>query len=204
MKEIRMNFCIPYLIALLFFCIVLVGCTHEIEQPDVSADSHSSPQTETTDFFCETTIPATMEETSEPERTSFFSSVRDVGLYEVEGQEETYAFVYYDETYQAIYKPDNWKIIDSYQITNAVDIEMICEALAEVHPIHGADMESYRTAEDMAYEWIQHNLAYQLLSADSPWKQNAKDVDINPEDQGKSLYDLYKDRVGDATDSINP
>ena len=72
---------------------------------------------------------------------------------------------------------------------------IICEALKTEHPIHSADYESYRTAEDMAYEWIQHNLAYELLSDDSEWKYHAKDVDINPEDQGKSVYDLYRERT---------
>lgn len=49
---------------------------------------------------------------------------------------------------------------------------LICQALADEHPVHGADLVSYRTAEDMAYEWQQHNIAYQLLSDDSPFRNN--------------------------------
>ena len=56
-------------------------------------------------------------------------------------------------------------------------------------------MVSYRTAEDMAYEWIQHNIAYEILSEDSPWKEHVKHVDLNPEDQGKNLKELYKSRT---------
>ena len=78
---------------------------------------------------------------------------------------------------------------------------LICQALADEHPVHGADLVSYRTAEDMAYEWQQHNITYQLLSDDSPFRNNAKDVDINPADQGKSVYDLYVSRTGNADSS---
>lgn len=47
----------------------------------------------------------------------------------------------------------------------------------------------------MAYEWQQHNLAYPLIPSDSAWKESARDVDINPQDQGKSLYELFYDRI---------
>ena len=30
---------------------------------------------------------------------------------------------------------------------------------------------------------------------DSEWKSHAKDVDINPEDQAKSVYDFYMERT---------
>ena len=48
----------------------------------------------------------------------------------------------------------------------------------------------------MAYEWEQHNIAYQLLPEDSPYKENAKDVDLNPEDQGKSIIDFALEHIG--------
>lgn len=72
----------------------------------------------------------------------------------------------------------------------------ICQALLDVHPVHGSDMQSIRTAEDMAYEWLQHNLAYELLPEDNPWRRNAKDVDLNPEDQNKTFREMYEDRTG--------
>lgn len=176
--------------AIILTCAVLRGCTSEAGRYDTSADAPVSSQAGSTEIPTE---PAA--ETTEAVRAGYFSTVQDVGLYEVEGQEQTYAFLYKDETFHAVYSPDNWKIIDSYKITNAGDIEMICQALAEEHPIHGKDMESYRTAEDMAHEWIQHNLAYKLLPADSPLKKSVKDVDIDPADQGKSYYDFYVEEV---------
>ena len=86
-------------------------------------------------------------------------------------------------------------MIDSYKISNKTDIEIICQALADIHPIHSADMADWRTPQDMAYEWTQHNIAYSLLSDTSEWKDSAKDVDIDPPDQGKSVYQLFKDRI---------
>ena len=55
-------------------------------------------------------------------------------------------------------------------------------------------MSGYRDADDMAYEWIQHNIAYDVLPDDSEWKSSAKDVDINPDDQNKNLYDMFLER----------
>ena len=52
-----------------------------------------------------------------------------------------------------------------------------------------------RPTKDMAYEWSQHNIAYSLLPDDSEWKASAKDVDIDPPDQGKSVYQIFKDRI---------
>ena len=57
-------------------------------------------------------------------------------------------------------------------------------------------MVSFRDAEDMAYEWEQHNLAYQILPESNPYRMNAKDVDINPADQGKSMLEMYASRIG--------
>ncbi len=43
----------------------------------------------------------------------------------------------------------------------------------------------------MAYEWLQHNIAYELLP-DSEFKASAKDVDLDPDDQGLSLEEIYR------------
>ena len=103
-------------------------------------------------------------------------------------------FTYHDQLFRAEYMPDNWKIFDSYRITNNRDMIIICQALSELHPIPSADHSGFRTAEDMAYEWHQHNLAYFLLPDEMKWKSNAKDVDLNSEDQGKNLIDFIIDR----------
>ena len=57
-------------------------------------------------------------------------------------------------------------------------------------------MESYRTAGDMAYEWVQHNIAYAVLPDDSRWKKSTKDVDLNPADQGLSFVEIYERQTG--------
>ena len=118
-----------------------------------------------------------------------------IEIIDIDGKGKNYSFSYNDETYTATYTKENWHINNSYKIKKEEDIRKICQALIEVHQIHGKDMVSYRTAEDMAYEWIQHNIAYEMLPEDSPWKEHAKHVDLNPEDQGKSLKELYKSRT---------
>ena len=94
------------------------------------------------------------------------------------------------------YTTDNWKIYDSYKIKNMVDMKDICQKLIDINPIHGSDMVSYRTSDDMVYEWFQHNIAYEILSDDNVWRMSAKDVDFDPQDQGKSLKEIYEDRTG--------
>ncbi|MCR5022938.1 MAG: hypothetical protein K6A90_01210 [Lachnospiraceae bacterium] len=128
------------------------------------------------------------------------SGVDDVALTDLTGPGTDYAFIYDDVPYSAIYTPDNWEIKDSYKITNAMDMAIICQALINEHPIHGKDMISYRTCDDMAYEWVQHNIAYSFLPEDSKWIESVKNVDFDPKDQGKSYRDLYEDRTGKKFD----
>ena len=96
-----------------------------------------------------------MNEEAEEEK-GLLESAEDIQLTDVDGWETNYTFIYDGETYNAVYTPDNWKIIDSYKITSEADMIIICGALAEVHPVHGCDGESFREPEDMAYEWLQH------------------------------------------------
>ena len=120
----------------------------------------------------------------------------NIVLNDVDGNGKNYVFTYHGEEYLAQYTEDNWKIIDSYKITNIEDITTICQALLNHHPVHGRDMESIRTAEDMAFEWLQHNLAYELLPEGNPLSRSAKDVDLNPEDQNRTFQEIYEDRTG--------
>ncbi len=124
------------------------------------------------------------------------SSADDLGLNDISGDGSSFTFTYDGEEYSAIYTEDNWKIIDSYKITRWDDIVIICQALKDIHPIHTCDLTAYREADDMAYEWLQHNIAYTILPDSSQWKANAKDVDINPADQGRNIYEMYKARTG--------
>ena len=64
-------------------------------------------------------------------------------------------------------------------------------------------MISYRTPEDMTYEWLQHNIVYQLLPNNHKFKDNAKDVDLDPKDQGKNMIEIYEDRTGEKFDLSN-
>lgn len=138
--------------------------------------------------------------------TGILTSTEDINLHDIDGAGTNYEFTYNGETYSAVYTTDNWRIYNSYKIQDIGDIAIICQALIDIHPIHGSDMESYRTVEDMAYEWLQHNLAYEFLPDDDPLKSHARDVDLDPKDQNKSFEEIYKDRTGkefDITDYLN-
>lgn len=124
------------------------------------------------------------------------SKTTDIGLTSPDGSGSNYVFTYNGETFSAIYSEDNWQIIDSYRIDNSADMMIICQALIDEHPVHGRDMVGYRTAEDMVYEWEIHNLAYAYLGDDENLSNKARDVDFNPEDQGKTLEEIYYDRTG--------
>lgn len=120
----------------------------------------------------------------------------EFNLRDVYGSGYNYLFTYKGEDFTAIYSYDNWCIFDSYKITNGGDMKKICQALIDEHPVHGKDYVSYRTAKDMAYEWKQHNIAHAILPDDNPWKTTTGNVDFDPEDQGKSVDELYESRTG--------
>ncbi len=128
------------------------------------------------------------------EGNSYITSKEQIELKNTDGKGKTYSFKYNDEMYTAIYTKDNWQIKNSYKIRNKNDITIICQALIEIHPVHGKDMKSYRAAEDMMDEWVIHNIAYDYLPDSNSWKSHAKDVDLNPADQGKSLKEMYEER----------
>jgi hypothetical protein len=203
----------------LFFVLVscmLASCGNNVSRKDesssvtesssaseVSAESSAESVVETSEFPAGDSssgeqieeVITEMNEEAEEEK-GLLESAEDIQLTDVDGWETNYTFIYDGVTYNAVYTPDNWKIIDSYKITSEADMIIICGALAEVHPVHGSDGESFREPEDMAYEWVQHNIAYEILPDDNSWKANAKDVDINPADQNKSLYEMYKSKTG--------
>lgn len=132
---------------------------------------------------------------AESQTESSLTDKSDLCFKNTDGSGSRYEFLYNGEVFTAVYTPDNWKIINSYKIDNEADMLLICKTLSEEHPIHGKDMVSYREPEDMVYEWQQHNLAYSILPDSSQWKLNARDVDLNPEDQGRSLYEMFLART---------
>ena len=135
-------------------------------------------------------------DTEDNESKSLITSAADLNFHCVDSGTGKYSFTYNGEDFTATYIPDNWKITNSYKINNEHDMTIICQTLIDEHPIHGADMASYRTADDMVYEWFQHNLLYEVLPSDSQWIQNARDVDFDPNDQNKSFEEIYEDRTG--------
>ena len=137
---------------------------------------------------------------STQEDVSVLNSSKDINLHDIDGKSTNYEFTYKGETFSAIYTKDNWKIKNSYKITNSQDIAYICKALIDIHPIHGSDLKSYRTVEDLVYEWQQHNIAYELLGDDNSWRSHAKDVDLDPADQGKNIAEIYEARTGNKLD----
>ena len=130
-------------------------------------------------------------------------STEDVVLVPTDDYAQGYVFDYGGEQFVVYFDTYSWRIYDSYKITNHDDIVIICQALINEHPVFGSDWESYRTAEDMAYEWEQHNLAYKMLPEDSHWREDAKDVDLDPYDQGKSISEIYESRTGRELDLGN-
>ena len=131
---------------------------------------------------------------------SILSSTDDIALHDVDGRGTNYAFTYDGEEFRTMYSYGCWTIYDSYKITNKHDEKIICQALIDEHPVYGKDMVSYRTPEDMAYEWQQHNLAYVYLPEGNAWRTHAANVDLDPYDQGRSFEEIYEDRTGQEFD----
>ena len=121
--------------------------------------------------------------------------IKKIELLDIDGNEKNYSFEYQNETFSAIFSYGNWRIIDSYKIKNRDAMLEMCQELIKIHPIQGNDGISYRTAEDMVYEWEQHNLAYMILPDGNHWKENAKNVDFDSADQGRTLKEMYEART---------
>lgn len=177
---------------------VLSGCNNVTFTENTAAVTTEAMTVPTTEEAITTAAPTDATE-SITEFTAYdaslLSSPEDIGLHDTDGNGMDYIFSYGGEEFFALYEPDNWHITDSYKIEDEDDILLICQALISVHPIHSADMQSYRAAEDMAFEWHQHNLAYNHLPDSSEWKSNAKDVDLDSKDEGKGLFNFLMDRL---------
>ena len=188
----KIKLIIIYMIIAVTVAFTLAGCGTVAEGDQGEGEQETWEETET-------------EETSESEETKSENfqigrgsiTAEDINLHDIYGGGSNYVFTYRGEDYTAIYYYDNWCVYDSYKITNSRDMKVICQALIDEHPIHGSDYESYRTADDMVYEWKQHNLAHSILPEDNAWKTTTGNVDFDPEDQGKSMEELYESRTGE-------
>lgn len=186
--------------------LILSGCASDSSEPVLTETAPASAASVTTVIETETVTETTTELTEpvssaaeETEtsavQTGLLSSADDIALSDISGDGSCYSFEYGGMSFTANCQPDNWQIVDSYLITNRNDMVVICQALIDIQPIHGNDFKSYRTAEDMADEWVQHNLAYEMLPDGHRWKSRAKDVDFDPADQGKSMYEMFISRT---------
>lgn len=182
----------------------LLGCSGPLSQTTHDAQ----PERETASSALETT-PVEQEPTPEQEDkasqddsatqpTGILQSPEDISLQAADEDGTNYVFFYDGEQFFVYYEPDCWKVYDSYQITNKDDLVIICQALLNEHEIHGRDLVSFRTAEDMAYEWQQHNLAFALVPEDSSWYESAQNVDLDPDEQNMSLEEILL-RRGDSS-----
>ena len=190
-----------FCILMVFTIILLSGCESiDMEQVADKGKDYLRTTQEKVKQEVKEQVKKELAEQDGSAEPGILSEVDDVALTDLTGAGTDYAFIYDDVPYSAIYTPDNWEIKDSYKITNAMDMAIICQALINEHPIHGKDMVSYRTCDDMAYEWVQHNIAYSFLPEDSKWIESVKNVDFDPKDQGKSYRDLYEDRTGKKFD----
>ncbi len=133
-------------------------------------------------------------------QTGLLTSAEDLALTSQDDQGRNYTFTYDNKEYTAIHTTDHWKIKDSYDINIEADMYIICQALIDLHQVHGKDMVSYRTADDMVYEWEVHNLAYVMISDDDPMKSHVRDVDFDPQDQGCSFEEIYYNHTGKEFD----
>lgn len=175
---------------------VLTGCSDNNSYEVISAETAAVITTAVTTAE-ETTAAPTTGAATEPTTVSesLLSSAEDIGLRDIDGNEQNYEFTYDGRSFSALYEPDNWHITDSYLIDDRANLVIICQALIDVHPVHSADMTGWRTAEDMAYEWKKHNQAYYLLPDSSEWKSSAKDVDLDSKDEGKGTFDFFIDKI---------
>ena len=153
---------------------------------------------DTTDAQSDPATPDSPESQADSDKTA---KPLIITLTDIDGKGTNYTFTYNGETFKAEYTiPENWKIHDSYLINSESDMLIICQALIDEHPIHGRDMVSFRTAEDMVYEWQIHNLAYAFLEDDDPFKDDCRDVDFDPKDQDLTIEEFYKSRTGEDFD----
>lgn len=155
-----------------------------------TTEEESAPE-----YFVSERIRDLISGTGYAEGESFIDGVPEISYEYSDEDFEHYSFEYAGETFEVIHEYDNWKIFDSYRIRNSRDMEKICRSLIDIYPVHGRDLVSFRDAEDMAYEWLIHNIAYELLDDDEPYRQYAASVDLDPDEQNKSLWEIYRDRA---------
>ena len=118
-------------------------------------------------------------------------------------------YKYNGKTYHADFNEatQSWKIIDSYEILDERIMRQVCHALLIKNPVPTElGGTTYRTVDDMVHEWKEHSKVYYILYYVFSWlntdiiyegMNRAKDVDINPGDQGKDAISfIYRSLLG--------
>ncbi|MBR1393380.1 MAG: hypothetical protein IJ561_06045 [Ruminococcus sp.] len=180
---------------LLSGCGEAIGTAESVPLRQETAAPVTSASSLTAQTPAESSVTTQISDDSSEEEPGLLSSAEEIDLRDTDGAGTEYLFTYGGEDFRAVYTPDNWKIVSSYRITSKADMYFICQALIAEHPLHGSDGVSFRTPEDMVFEWSEHNWVYYMLPEDSPWRVNTGDVDFNPEDQGKTAIDMARDRL---------
>ena len=189
------------------FAFLLTACAAEtndtLTQTSEETELSSDIVVTTDTGFAETTTSEKMSRIEELVRTAGYdegepkiSDEPEVTFQYSDDDYDYYRFYYDGMAFEVLYEYDNWKIFDSYKIRNSKDMQLICNALIKIYPVHGIDLESYRTPEDMAYEWIEHNIVYEMPITDASLKDSAANVDLDPKDQNKTLFEILSGRSG--------
>ena len=203
-REVMCKLIRVYMLSAVGLALLLAACTVPGEgAPEESRAAEKSAPVEkiqVTDGVEADTDPADQTDTAGEAPPVPVTEHLVINLRAVDETGANYVFDYAGEEFLASYQPDVWTIYDSYRVTDHGDILQICQALIDEHPIHGSNFESFRTAEDMAFEWEQHNVVYASLSEDNEWRSSVRDVDLDPEDQGKTFLQIYEDRTGRKLD----
>lgn len=80
----------------------------------------------------------------------------------------------------------NFRICNSYEITNLNDMNKILEVLLEYEKDYPSDWD--RTIKSMRREWLMHNLCYYF----DVEKHRTSEVDLNNDDENKYLSLIKK------------
>ena len=196
---------IRYILTAAACLLLLCSCSSSSSASDTAQTSSSAPVTttttttttaSTTTTTATTTAAATTASAAQSETTAAPQAPKELTLTDTDGQGRDFTFELNGQTFRAKFSyrydgKENWRVFDSYKITNESDMIAVCTALISVHTIRGRDLSSLRTPQDMTEEWKIHNSVYEMLG-EGDIKEHCKDVDFDPDDQGKGYADYFK------------
>lgn len=194
-----------YIITAAACLLLLCGCGSSSSLADSSQSTSTAPTSTTTTTSATTsetttttttTTTATTTTTTTTQVTTRAEAAQQVVLKDTDGQGRNFTFelggVQFTAEFSYRYDgKENWRVYDSYKITNESDMIAVCKALIAVHTIRGRDLVSLRTPQDMAEEWKIHNQVHEMLG-EGDIKEHCKDVDFDPDDQGKGYADYFR------------